>query len=552
MTININNAQYSALPQSIRAVSFVTNSSNELTYGASGNGSTDDIVPINSHMRDLENNGGGVLIFTPGVYVISSAIEGAGDNIQLYLMEGVTIKASASFSDADKLESMIWLGDKTNVYSNCLVYGPGVIDCNSVAERGVYMNGPFLDSGIDGVRVLNSTGTACLKISATDSVNQATPGPYAERVFIRNCIAKDVYEGVEITYAKHFLMTNNLIDGCTGQDGLEFANVEHGSCSMNTVKHRGNTNSGCNPFDYVKNVTISNNVFESTVVGAVAGIDLDPDTGVFVNVTLANNVITGAFSNGIRVNPNDNTATFAAATDVDAATDTLTDTAHGFNDDDPVVMTTDTAMPGGVEEWGIYYVIRTDADNLQLTDKPGGTAIDITSTGTGNHTLRHINVNLSVKNNSIGPLSGNAGSGIYASSDCTIIGNDIAECGLRGIDLCFNGDSVRGILVEGNTIANCDTHSVRVTDGSLDGGFHVIRNNKMVARPNGTTVFHIGNSGSNPMRVEGNEFIGTTASGNIQNPSTITGGTGSAGAGNQYVEIEKNGVTYKVLHDGTV
>jgi trimeric autotransporter adhesin len=31
-----------------------------------------------------------------------------------------------------------------------------------------------------------------------------------------------------------------------------------------------------------------------------------------------------------------------------------------------------------------------------------------------------------------------------------------------------------------------------------------------------------------------------------------TGGTGSAGAGNQYVELNINGTTYKVLHDGTV
>lgn len=31
-----------------------------------------------------------------------------------------------------------------------------------------------------------------------------------------------------------------------------------------------------------------------------------------------------------------------------------------------------------------------------------------------------------------------------------------------------------------------------------------------------------------------------------------TGGTGSAGAGSQYVEIEINGTVYKILHDGTV
>lgn len=31
-----------------------------------------------------------------------------------------------------------------------------------------------------------------------------------------------------------------------------------------------------------------------------------------------------------------------------------------------------------------------------------------------------------------------------------------------------------------------------------------------------------------------------------------TGGSGSAGAGNQYVAITINGTTYKMLHDGTV
>ena len=34
--------------------------------------------------------------------------------------------------------------------------------------------------------------------------------------------------------------------------------------------------------------------------------------------------------------------------------------------------------------------------------------------------------------------------------------------------------------------------------------------------------------------------------------SGTTGGTGSAGAGNQYVELTIDGVTYKLLHDGTV
>lgn len=36
------------------------------------------------------------------------------------------------------------------------------------------------------------------------------------------------------------------------------------------------------------------------------------------------------------------------------------------------------------------------------------------------------------------------------------------------------------------------------------------------------------------------------------NSGGATGGTGSAGAGKQYVTLSINGVTYKLLHDGTV
>lgn len=41
------------------------------------------------------------------------------------------------------------------------------------------------------------------------------------------------------------------------------------------------------------------------------------------------------------------------------------------------------------------------------------------------------------------------------------------------------------------------------------------------------------------------------AGGNV-NSTGLTGGSGSAGAGNNYVEITIDGSTYKVLHDGTV
>jgi len=49
--------------------------------------------------------------------------------------------------------------------------------------------------------------------------------------------------------------------------------------------------------------------------------------------------------------------------------------------------------------------------------------------------------------------------------------------------------------------------------------------------------------------LSGTVRIGTNA---VAHSSGTTGGTGSAGAGNQYVELEIAGTVYKVLHDGTV
>ena len=54
----------------------------------------------------------------------------------------------------------------------------------------------------------------------------------------------------------------------------------------------------------------------------------------------------------------------------------------------------------------------------------------------------------------------------------------------------------------------------------------------------------------------GVEVFAVDSDGNITaasvDTSSTTGGTGSAGSGNQYVTLKINGVNYKLLHDGTV
>lgn len=76
------------------------------------------------------------------------------------------------------------------------------------------------------------------------------------------------------------------------------------------------------------------------------------------------------------------TATFTA----NAGTDTCTSTAHGLNNDIPVVLTTSGTLPAGLSTGTTYWIVNKAANTFQLSATRGGAAIDITSTGSGTHT----------------------------------------------------------------------------------------------------------------------------------------------------------------------
>lgn len=71
----------------------------------------------------------------------------------------------------------------------------------------------------------------------------------------------------------------------------------------------------------------------------------------------------------------------------DPATDTLTAVAHPFAAGRLVSITTTGTLPGGLAAGVEYYVVNPAADTLQLAAASGGPALDLTSAGTGTHTL---------------------------------------------------------------------------------------------------------------------------------------------------------------------
>jgi hypothetical protein len=79
------------------------------------------------------------------------------------------------------------------------------------------------------------------------------------------------------------------------------------------------------------------------------------------------------------------------ATDINAATDILHAASHGFSTGDRVTVSSSATISGGLSPATSYYVIATDSDHFKLatslTNATNGTAINITSQGTGELTV---------------------------------------------------------------------------------------------------------------------------------------------------------------------
>ena len=71
-------------------------------------------------------------------------------------------------------------------------------------------------------------------------------------------------------------------------------------------------------------------------------------------------------------------------------TTTIDSLAHGFNNDDLVVLTTTTTLPSPLSINTIYYVINASTDTFSLSSVLGGAAIELTSTGSGTHTINKL------------------------------------------------------------------------------------------------------------------------------------------------------------------
>ena len=77
------------------------------------------------------------------------------------------------------------------------------------------------------------------------------------------------------------------------------------------------------------------------------------------------------------------TQTFTAV----VASNRLICNGHNMEDNQQVVVSTSGALPGGLSAATRYYARNTTPNDFQLSERPNGPAIDITSTGSGTHSF---------------------------------------------------------------------------------------------------------------------------------------------------------------------
>ena len=90
---------------------------------------------------------------------------------------------------------------------------------------------------------------------------------------------------------------------------------------------------------------------------------------------------------------NNGSLTFGASATVTvtiAAPGVFTDTAHGMNANDPIVLSTTGALPTGLVAGTTYYLVSVTVNGYSLAAAPNGTAITTSGTQSGTHTRKSL------------------------------------------------------------------------------------------------------------------------------------------------------------------
>jgi hypothetical protein len=82
----------------------------------------------------------------------------------------------------------------------------------------------------------------------------------------------------------------------------------------------------------------------------------------------------------------------------------FTEASHGFYNNGKVIFATDDTLPAPLVAGKEYWIRDRAADSFKVSETRAGTALDITDTGTGNHTVERVMFELQLQNMGAGCL----------------------------------------------------------------------------------------------------------------------------------------------------
>ena len=260
-----------------------TSNYNVKTYGATGNGSSDDTAAIQNAINAASAAGGGLVEVPAGTYMINCAYQSGEigllmqSNVTLQLDSGATLKTK---SGAPGTSYMVMF----NGGSNMNLVGPGVLDGNKSAV------------GLGDNENIGFWGGSNIVLAGFTSQNAGQDGIYID--------GYPAGAGVEAP------VTNVLIYGVTctanGRNGMSPEGPNGLIVRDCTFSNQSSSNPGngidCEPINSQKpnNYSIFNCTFTGNTGGGLqSGPDDSGDNATFTNMTYAFNTVTNCGNYGI-------------------------------------------------------------------------------------------------------------------------------------------------------------------------------------------------------------------------------------------------------------